>query len=84
MRYSGVESDRFGLRVFRHSAETLDLRELQREILAERADLVVLRIPSAKQHELAALERTGFPHDHWTSGAFREKPVLHFFKGSDL
>ena len=60
--YSAVESDRFGLRVFRHVAEDLDIDTLRQAIFEQRADLVILRLPSAQQHRLGGLDRAGLPY----------------------
>lgn len=62
MQYSKVESDRFGLATYRQTIEDLNATTLKREIFATRADLVILRIPSADQHRLAMLDRIGFPY----------------------
>ena len=62
MRYSELESARFGLRVFRHVTEDLDVRALQQELSDARADIGILRMPSAKQYQLGSLDRVGYPY----------------------
>lgn len=62
MHYSPLDSRRFDLKVYRHVAEEVDAQQVQSAILEERADLVILRVPSSSQHQLSRLDRIGFPY----------------------
>ena len=59
---STVESARFGIKVYRAAVDVLDVRALAREIVAEEADLVVLRLPCDARSQVEKLKRTGFPY----------------------
>jgi len=61
VKFSPSESNRFGLRVFRHRADTVDERDLLERIVKEHADVVILRIPAAEAGGIARLDRTGLP-----------------------
>ena len=59
-----LESERFGLRVLRGTADALDGRALRQALLANDADLAILRTPSDGQAAGQELERAGFPYLH--------------------
>jgi hypothetical protein len=62
LNISERESARFGLRVFRATLQDLDPKTLQIEIIDAKADVVVIRIPAERQHELHKLGDTGFQY----------------------
>lgn len=55
LQYSPLESERFNLRIFRGSTDTLAPKELLSTILDERIDVAILRLPTSEQHTLAQL-----------------------------
>ena len=59
-----LESQRFGMKVFRGTADRLDSRALRSFLLQESADLAILRTPGDGQEAAAAFERAGFPFLH--------------------
>jgi RimJ/RimL family protein N-acetyltransferase len=61
MEYSLVESRRFGLRVFRAGLlAELDAASLRRELLDNRADVLIFRLPAEQQAEVRRLNDVGF------------------------
>ncbi len=61
MKYSVLESQRFGLNVLRGSVDKLDAYSLLQTIVAEQADVVIFRIPSSEQCTLHQLQIMPFP-----------------------
>lgn len=62
MDYSEVESKRFGMNVFRQVDSDPDYDRIAKDILKNKVDLLILRIPSNKQNQLYKIERKGFPY----------------------
>lgn len=60
LHYSAIESNRFGLRVFRGSPTQLNIDELLHTIEAERIDVAILRLPTKEQHILSQLSGSPF------------------------
>lgn len=60
--YSMVESRRFGLNVYRGVLPHIDTAIIFERIFQERIDLLILRIPSENKHEIASLDKLGFPY----------------------
>jgi GNAT superfamily N-acetyltransferase len=60
--YSEVESKRFGLRIYRGTADAIEPKRLTTMLLADDVDIAILRLPSAYQPKLSILETTGFPY----------------------
>jgi ribosomal protein S18 acetylase RimI-like enzyme len=57
--YSSIESNRFGLKIYRGSQESLDMTELQGIMDRQSPDIIIFRIPCEYQyqiHQLNALE----------------------------
>lgn len=48
--------------MFRAQLRTIEPKQLLAEIIEQRADVVVARIPAEQQHELARLDRVGVPY----------------------
>lgn len=61
---SPLDSERFGLRILRGRADSLHAKTLANEIIAARADVCILRLPTAQSAPLAKLARWGFPLLH--------------------
>ena len=61
MKYSALESQRFGLTVYRGNADKLDAYGLMRTIVDNKVDVVILRLPSSEQHTLHQLQIMPFP-----------------------
>lgn len=62
LSYSGVESRRFDMRVFRGHLDSIDPLWLLAEVIEQEVDLAILRIPADKQHQLTELRKTGLPY----------------------
>lgn len=60
--FSEAESARFGLRVFRHKTDRLDPSSLLDQMFESRSDVVILRIPTSRQPEVAELAELGVPY----------------------
>jgi hypothetical protein len=60
LRYSPLESARFGLRVFRASFDALDADAIGAEIARERVDVAIVRIPAHALATLGPLARRGW------------------------
>jgi len=58
---SPVETGRFGLRVFRGTLEELNEQDILDAVVAHDIDIVILRLPAEKEHQLHRLNRTGLP-----------------------
>ncbi len=61
MQFSPLESKRFSLRILRGAADKIEPYTLLKNIVLERADVAILRIPSTEQHTLHQLSLLGFP-----------------------
>ena len=60
--YSDVESRRFGLRVFRCTAEALDVAVLQDSIHHNRVDLAICRVPAIFLSRMSELDQLHMPY----------------------
>lgn len=60
LRFSPLESARFGLRVFRASVDAIDADRIANEIDRERIDVAILRLPASSIGSADALARHGF------------------------
>lgn len=54
-----LESERFGLRTFRATLDSVDIDRLFDELVASGADLAILRVPSREAHAIRGLARFG-------------------------
>lgn len=59
LHYSPLESARFGLRIFRGSADTLDHTALLAELREKKIDTAILRLPAKAIGDLVGLDRLG-------------------------
>lgn len=60
MRFSPLESARFGLRVFRASIDTIDADRIAGEIDRERIDVAILRLPASAMTGVDVLIQRGY------------------------
>lgn len=60
--YSEIESNRFGMNVFRGNVETLDLQQLLNEMDEYNADMIIVRIPCEKMVEIYSKGLSIIPH----------------------
>ena len=60
LRFSPLESARFGLRVFRASVDAIDADRIADEIERERVDVAILRLPATAIGGVEALAERGF------------------------
>lgn len=60
LRFSPLESARFGLRVFRASVDEIDADRIASEIERERVDVAILRLPASAIASADGLTRHGF------------------------
>ena len=72
--YSEVESRRFGLRVFRHTADTFDPQSLQEQIADNRVDVAICRVPAIYLSALQQLEMPFFVGDIQRQVAIAGRP----------
>jgi GNAT superfamily N-acetyltransferase len=61
LAYSPVESERFGFRVFRGSAERIDVAALRDEIDDSKVDIAIVRVPAGAMNLVATLDASGLP-----------------------
>ncbi|HEX5123031.1 MAG TPA: hypothetical protein VFV97_07275, partial [Rhodanobacteraceae bacterium] len=60
LRFSPLESARFGLRVYRASVDAIDAPRIADEIERERIDVAILRLPATAMGGADALAERGF------------------------
>jgi len=61
---SSLDSQRFGLRVYRADVAGHESKQIAAELLAEECDLAIIRLPAGASGLAAALSRFGFPVLH--------------------
>ena len=61
LAFSTLDSERFGLRIFRCQTDVVEADRLAMAILDARADIVILRVPAGQGYRLHELERYGLP-----------------------
>ncbi|WP_417471462.1 GNAT family N-acetyltransferase [Luteimonas mephitis] len=64
LQYAPLESSRFGLRVARGTLEQVDERALARDILAQRLDVAIVRLPANQAGAIQRLSRSGLHAVH--------------------
>lgn len=62
IKFSPVESRRFGLKVYRGDIDDINPTKIIALILKENIDVTIFRIPSEKQDSIFLLKKTGLPH----------------------
>lgn len=62
--YSDVDSQRFGINVFRATLNEVDIENLKEQIEADEIDLIILRLPSASKDQHSELHQLGFQIIH--------------------
>ena len=64
IKYSQVESDRFGIRVFRDTQFNFNISELRKQIIEQEVDLLILRLSSSNKSDHSKLLNLGFDYIH--------------------
>jgi undecaprenyl-phosphate 4-deoxy-4-formamido-L-arabinose transferase len=64
LQLSPLDSSRFGLAVYRGTLAAVDSKALAREIFEERADVAIVRVPTALSSRLQEITRHGLPLIH--------------------
>lgn len=64
LQHAPLESSRFGLRVARGTFEQIDERALARDILAQRLDVAIVRLPTDQSRSIQRLSRSGLHAVH--------------------
>lgn len=59
-----LESQRFGMRVYRGTLEALDGKVLRNQLLRDNVDVAIIRTPGDGQEAASQFERMGFPFLH--------------------
>lgn len=72
---SRLDSDRFGLRVFRAHAAQVDGRQLFGEIVANDADIAIVRVPAGSGGQLQRLGRYGMHPIHADTLVYYQVPL---------
>lgn len=62
MNYSEVESRRFGLDIYRGYIDSVDEKELLKDLITADVDIAILRLPVEKSTEIHRLGHTGIPY----------------------
>jgi GNAT superfamily N-acetyltransferase len=62
MNYSALESQRFGLNIFRGAVDEIRPYELLKTIVDHQVDVLIFRIPSTLQHTLHRLSAVPYPY----------------------
>jgi predicted acetyltransferase len=62
--FSDVDSQRFGINVFRATLNEVDIENLKEQINADAIDLIILRLPSASKNQHSELHQLGFQVIH--------------------
>lgn len=73
---SRLDSDRFGLRVFRGRAAEVDGGQLFHEIVTNAADIAILRIPAGTGQQLQLLGRYGLHPIHADTLVYYQVPLV--------
>lgn len=60
IQYSELESKRFGMTILRGSVENLNIREIQKEIINNKADVLIVRQPAANSYQIQNLTKLGY------------------------
>ncbi|OYD17465.1 hypothetical protein CH330_00040 [candidate division WOR-3 bacterium JGI_Cruoil_03_51_56] len=62
MKYSDIETKRFGFRIYRGVVNDVNEKAILSAILENGVDIAILRVPSQRQFQIPRLERIGFPY----------------------
>ncbi|MEY4539982.1 MAG: hypothetical protein RLZZ306_1739 [Bacteroidota bacterium] len=62
--FSDVDSQRFGINVFRATLDAVDIENLKDQINSDEIDLIILRLPSATKDQHSALHQLGYQVIH--------------------
>ena len=72
---SRLDSDRFGMRIFRARTAELDGGRLFREIVAKEADVAIVRVPAGAGGQLQRLGRYGMHPIHADTLVYYRAPL---------
>lgn len=64
LSYSEIESNRFGLNIYRSKIENFKVSDLKKQIIENNVDILMLRMPSTKKSHHHDLEKMGFDFIH--------------------
>ncbi len=88
LQFSEKESKRFGIKVYRSKVEKVEESKLFAAMQQEKADLVILRVPTSEQPRFFKLERFGIPIWHADTLVYYTcnllKYVIHPLQNKDL
>lgn len=62
LEYSPVESCRFGMNVYRGIVDQIDQRLILANIISEKVDIAILRLPADQQAQLSRFDEVGLPY----------------------
>lgn len=62
LKFAKLESDRFRLRIFRGAAEGLNAKHILKQLMADKVDVAIMRLPANKQADLTELDKCGIPY----------------------
>jgi GNAT superfamily N-acetyltransferase len=62
--FSKVDSERFSMRIFRATLDKLEPRVIRDELISNKADILILRMPVTSKEDHHLLSSTGFPFLH--------------------
>lgn len=62
LKYSPIESRRFGLRIYRGVLDDINPKEILSTILKQNIDVAIISIPAERQDSLSCLQEIGIPY----------------------
>jgi len=62
LKYSPIESRRFGLRVYRGVLDDINPKEILSTVIKQSIDVAIIRIPAERQDSLSCLQEIGIPY----------------------
>jgi len=75
LKYHKIDSQRFGLVIYRALLEDIDAQSLLNQILEHNVDTAIIRVPTVKLSQLHRLEKTAMPFIVADTLAFYEKKL---------
>ena len=61
LKYSPIESRRFGLRIYRGVLDDINPEEILSTVLKQNIDVAIISIPAERQDSLSCLQEIGIP-----------------------
>ena len=62
LKYSPIESRRFGLRIYRGVIDDINPKEILSTVIKQNIDVAIIRIPAERQDSLSCLQEIGIPY----------------------